>query len=125
MTLSWEVLEPRLIDILRELPLHPGSEDHAFGQRMYVTAYQLASLYVARHGNDTGREIGGEGTGRTEIQPLAQYISLRLSERIRSNTPPPIEGAWFSTSAIRQWTFNQSVEASKDNPDVALFRYRD
>jgi hypothetical protein len=126
MTLDWDTIEPRLVDILRDsVPQHPNGEYHPFGQRLYVTAYQLASLYISRYGNDTGRVIGGEGTGRTEIQPLAQYIALRLSDRIRSNTPPPIEGAWFSTVAIRQWTFAQNVEASKDNPDIALFRYRD
>ena len=30
MTLAWEIIEPRLIDILRELPQHQGSQDHPF-----------------------------------------------------------------------------------------------
>ena len=111
---KWNELNlDRLIVEILDIP--PKKENHPFG-RPFLTPYQIAIELKKRIPSiceEFGLPIGGKGTGIHHS--LAQYLARMLSQHIKNDSLPNVEGRFLQMSNISHLEFDdfgESVEAS-------------
>lgn len=123
--IEWE-MEHKIREVLADVENDRGS-DHHFGRPLY-TAMQIAIGICRRYPGfleETGMELGGEGTGDQET--LARYIARELSKKINEERITDIEGFFLANDRIREIDFidhkGQEIESNLGS-DIALFRLK-
>jgi hypothetical protein len=113
--------------ILRILDIESYDPDHHF-ERPFLTAYQIAILFKNMYAETYARlnmPLGGKGTGIHHS--LAQYLARMLSQHIKNDSLPNVEGRFLQMSNISHLEFDdfgESVEASSLS-DLSMYRRTD
>lgn len=117
----------KLEAILAAVP--DASDTHHLG-RSFLTAYQIAIEFAARHPDDVarlGHPVGGAGSGVR--YSLATYIARLLSGHIKAHPDSTIEGGFLSNWHLNDIRFdhNDTVIQSSltgSNYTLSMFRLR-
>ncbi|AUS07895.1 hypothetical protein C1X05_03005 [Laceyella sacchari] len=121
---QWE-MEAKIREVLQAVENDRG-ESHHFGRPLF-TAYQIAIAIGKRYPGfleETGMEIGGEGSESS----LARYIAQQLSMKIKEGAIEDMEGFLLAADHVKEIDFidpsRAEFEANVTN-DISLFRIKE
>ena len=126
---DWQRLEieSKVLCVLADAPEHDPT--HHFG-RPFLTAYQLAIEFEARHPAEAAiiGPVGGAGIG--QHTSLSQYLAHELSRRIKSGELPQVEGGFLSNLHLHDVSFGHppnTIHSSltKSQFELSMFRLAD